>query len=142
MRGGAVHPAGAAHPALAGAHPLRVRPHLGAERGPLRGRRGREHQARPVRQILLANLGGQRCFIEIYQKTTGLFMDLTVNGYPVLNTQLCLSNVLMVRLAYLGFTGDLVFVDRLGVDDPSYDGLGSRWSLLYLTAAEVEARTA
>jgi len=93
-------------------------------------------------QAFTVNLGGQRCFIEIYQKTTGLFMDLTVNGYPVLNSQLCLANVLMVRLAYLGFTGDLVFVDRLGVADPAYGGLGSRWSLLYLTEAEVQERSA
>lgn len=92
-------------------------------------------------QAFTVNLGGQRCFIEIYQKSTGLFMDLTVNGYPVLNSQLCLSNILLVRLAYLRFTGDLVFVDKLGVDDPYFDGLGSRWSLLYLTQAEVAART-
>jgi hypothetical protein len=89
-------------------------------------------------QSLTANLAGQRCFIEIYQKSTGLFMDLTVNGYPVLNGQLCLRRVRLVRLAYLGFIGDLVFLDTLGDDDPYYTGLGSRWKLLYLTNAEVE----
>lgn len=90
-------------------------------------------------QAFTVNLAGQRCYIEIYQKSTGLFMDLTVNGYPVLNGQLCLRNVRLVRLEYLGFTGDLVFVDTLGLQDPSYDGLGGRFALLYLSPSEVGA---
>lgn len=88
-------------------------------------------------QNLTVMLNGQRCFIEVYQKSTGLFLDLTVNGYPVLSGVLCLQNVLLVRLAYLGFVGDLIFVDTLGSDDPSYTGFGSRWFLMYLLPSEV-----
>lgn len=88
-------------------------------------------------QAFTATLSGQRCYVEIYQKSTGLFLDLTVNGYPVLSGQLCLANVLLVRLAYLGFVGDLVFVDTLGTQDPTYDGLGSRYALVYLSPSEV-----
>lgn len=90
-------------------------------------------------QAFTVNLDGQRCYIELYQKSTGLFMDLTVNGYPVLSGQLCLRNVRLVRLAYLGFSGDLVFVDTLGDQDPTYDGLGARYALIYLRPSEVGA---
>jgi hypothetical protein len=42
-------------------------------------------------------------------------------------------------LAYLGFSGDLVFVDTLGDQDPTYDGLGARYALIYLRPSEVGA---
>ena len=37
---------------------------------------------------------------------------------------------------YTGFIGNLLFIDTQGNSDPSYDGLGSRFSLVYLTAEE------
>jgi hypothetical protein len=42
-----------------------------------------------------------------------------------------------VRSAYLGFVGDLMFQDLQGTDAPTYDGLGSRFQLVYLDATEV-----
>jgi hypothetical protein len=36
----------------------------------------------------------------------------------------------------MGFIGNLLFVDTQGSSDPTYDGLGSRFSLVYLTAEE------
>lgn len=45
---------------------------------------------------------------------------------------LCRNRVYLVREAYLGFRGDLAFVDTAGNDDPQYAGLGTRWPLLYL----------
>jgi hypothetical protein len=45
---------------------------------------------------------------------------------------LCRDLVYLVREAYLGFTGDLTFIDAEGADDPQYSGLGSRWQLVYI----------
>jgi hypothetical protein len=77
-------------------------------------------------------LGRQPCTIFVYQKTTGLYLDLFVSDVPIVTGALCPEGVFLVRDAYLGFTGDLIFVDTEGTDDPDYTGLGSRWSLLWL----------
>ena len=46
---------------------------------------------------------------------------------------ICLNNVGLVRESYLGFIGQLVFVDIQGTDDPYYTGLGLRYLLTYWT---------
>ena len=45
---------------------------------------------------------------------------------------LCGNLVYLVREAYLGFAGDLDFVDTAGDDDPQYSGLCTRWQLLFI----------
>lgn len=82
-------------------------------------------------QTLTTQLGGQACAISVYQKSTGLFLDLAVNGVPVVTAKLCLNGVGLVGYAYLGFSGQLGFVDTEGSNDPTYDGLGTRYILVY-----------
>lgn len=84
-------------------------------------------------QTVSVTLGSQPCAITIYQKSTGLFLDLAVNDAPIVTGVLCHNLVKIVRDAYLGFTGDLAFLDTQGTDDPTYDGLGGRYLLLYLS---------
>ncbi|HFX7230513.1 TPA: hypothetical protein ACIFST_000048 [Citrobacter farmeri] len=43
----------------------------------------------------------------------------------------------MVRYKYLGFSGDLVFLDNAGQLDPSYEGLGGRFVLYYIEESEL-----
>lgn len=88
-------------------------------------------------QTLDVTLAGQACAIAVYQKTTGLFLDLAVAGAPVLNGELCHNRVLIARESYLGFAGYLAFIDTAGKSDPSYQGLGSRYLLAYLTNADL-----
>ena len=45
----------------------------------------------------------------------------------------------IVRSAYLGFVGDLAFIDTQGSDDPVYTGLGARWILTYFAPSELPA---
>lgn len=82
-------------------------------------------------QSFTVQLNGQNCEINIYQKSTGLYFDLTVNGESIVNTMICLNAVGLVREVYLGFIGQLVFIDTQGSDDPYYTGLGSRYVLTY-----------
>jgi len=84
-------------------------------------------------QSFTIKLGNQNCAIKIYQLSTGLYMDLTVNKNPILQTMICLNRVGLVREAYLGFQGQLGFVDTQGTSDPTYDGLGSRYKLVYVS---------
>lgn len=76
-------------------------------------------------------LGGQNCQISVYQKSTGLFVDLLVNHVPIATAVLCHDRVWLIRETYSGFVGDLVFVDTQGRDDPAYTGFGGRFQLLY-----------
>lgn len=87
-------------------------------------------------QVLQVVLGGQACTIHLYQKSTGLYLDLAVNDVPIVSGVLCLVGVRVVRSGYLGFAGDLAFFDtRSGdsaTDQVASDGLGGRFFLAYL----------
>lgn len=76
-------------------------------------------------------LNGQNCAINIYQLQTGLYFDLSVDDQSIVNTMICLNLVGLVREEYLGFVGQLGFVDTKGNSDPTYDELGSRYKLIY-----------
>ena len=90
-------------------------------------------------QTLTTQLSGQTSQINIYQKRTGLFVDLYVNNSLIIGGVIAQNLNRIVRYAYLGFQGDLAFNDTQGNDDPIYTGLGSRWQLLYLTPADLTA---
>ena len=46
---------------------------------------------------------------------------------------------LIIRSAYLGFVGDLMVCDTQGSADPDCTGLGTRWLLIYVKAADLSA---
>lgn len=50
---------------------------------------------------------------------------------------LCLNCIYLVRYKYLGFKGDLIFVDTKGDSDPVYDEIGTRFKLYYASSDEV-----
>lgn len=85
------------------------------------------------------SLADQSCLIELRQKSMGLFINLYVNDALIIGGVICQNRNRIVRSAYLGFIGDLAFIDNMGASDPEYAGLGSRYELAYLTADEVEA---
>lgn len=99
----------------------------------------------PVQAVKNQNVGvslsQQPVKLDIYQKSTGLFVDILLNDAGVLYGVLALSGVRMVRDAYLGFPGDLVFIDTqpppTGAQDPDYTSLGTRWVLFYLEPADI-----
>jgi hypothetical protein len=88
-------------------------------------------------QKLSIVLAGQACDIAVYQKSTGLYLDLAVNAAPMLYGVLCLNGVQLVIDAYHGFIGDLAFYDTQGLSDPFYTGLGDRYILAYLEVTDL-----
>jgi hypothetical protein len=88
-------------------------------------------------QNLSSLLGGQNCQIKVYQKTTGLYVDVSVNDAPIVSGVVCRNAVQLVRDAYLGFIGDLVFLDTQGTSDPDYTGLAGRFVFVYLEASDL-----
>lgn len=81
-------------------------------------------------------LGGQNCQISLNQKPQGLFFDLSVDGVAIVNNIIARDAVPLVCREYVGFTGNLLFVDTQGSADPDYTGLAAKFSLVYLTAEE------
>jgi len=90
-------------------------------------------------QVLTALLGNQACEIKIYQRSLGLFCDLLVNGALIIGGVICENRNRIVRSVYLGFSGDLMFIDTQGNADPIYTGLGTQFVLAYLAADELPA---
>lgn len=90
-------------------------------------------------QILTSTVGGQSCRLRIFTRQALLFLDLYVNDTLIVAGALCTNGGKIVRDAYLGFVGDLMFVDTQGSSEPVSPGLGSRFQLTYVTPAEVAA---
>jgi len=92
-------------------------------------------------QTVVVSLDGQVCQINVYQTARGLFTDLYVDNSLVIGGVLCHDRCRIVRSAYLGFSGDLSFLDNQGTSDPDYTGLGpdvgSRFNLAYLEPGEL-----
>ena len=89
-------------------------------------------------QQLQIQLADQACTINIYQNNYGLFVDVYSNDVLIVAGVLALDRTRLVRYAYLGFTGDFVFLDtQNGNADPVYTGLGDRFQLLYLEADDL-----
>lgn len=82
-------------------------------------------------------LEGQSCQVSVYQKSTGVFLDLRINHEPVAMAVLCHDRVRLIRETYSGFVGDLAFVDTQGREDPIYTGFGGRFKLMYLEASDL-----
>ncbi|OZI39038.1 hypothetical protein CEG14_05745 [Bordetella genomosp. 1] len=82
-------------------------------------------------------LGGQNCQVAVYQKSTGVFLDLQVNHQPLALAVLCRDRVRVVRERYSPFVGDIAFVDTQGREDPEYAGFGGRFQLMYLEESDL-----
>jgi hypothetical protein len=88
-------------------------------------------------QSLQTQLAGQATELNIYQTAYSLAIDVYVSGVLIIGGVLCLNENLIVRSVYLGFIGDLAFVDLQSNTDPSYTGLGTQYQLLYLSTDDL-----
>lgn len=88
-------------------------------------------------QTLTIGLAGQTVKLRVYQKFYGLFVDVYVNDVLIIGGVLALNQNKIIRDSYLGFIGDLGFIDNQGNNDPVYTGLGSRFTFVYLEASDL-----
>lgn len=101
-------------------------------------------------QLVQATLAGQSVSLAIYQlgfpPMADLYCDLTSNGTPIVNCRKCRAYggsateappALLLDARYWGFSGDFLFVDTQGDEDPQYSGLGTRWQLVYFDTADL-----
>ncbi len=89
-------------------------------------------------QTLAIILDGQNCNLAVYTERTGIFMDVEVNGTTIATARILRDGARVLQdEQYQPFVGDFVMVDTQGELDPSYTGLGARWQLVYLQAADL-----
>ena len=89
-------------------------------------------------QTLAIQLSGQNCSLNLYQTAYGLFMDVYSNGILIIGGVICQNLNRIVRDVYLGFIGDFAWIDNAGLgNDPVYTGLGSTYSLAYLSQSDL-----
>jgi hypothetical protein len=89
-------------------------------------------------QVINVILSGQATTIALRQLSTGLFMNLMVGGTEIVGLVICENLNRIVRDLYLGFKGDLLFLDNSGSGtDPNYLGLGTQFSLAYLSPSDL-----
>ena len=85
------------------------------------------------------NLGGQFCTINLRTRVNGLYCDLYVNNAIIIGGVICQNLNPIVRDSYLGFSGDLLFIDMQGSDDPVSPGLGTRYQFVYVSESDIAA---
>jgi hypothetical protein len=83
-------------------------------------------------------LNDQNCQIAVYVKSEHLFFDLAINDVDIVNAVICKNVDFLVCRDYVGFIGNLFFIDTQGDNDPTYDQLGSRYKLVYLNEDEYD----
>lgn len=111
-------------------------------------------EAVPSQTVQVA-LGGQNTTINVNTRKPGtsgyvnllpptLFMDVLVDGSPIVQGVPCEALNLIVRSAYLGFVGDMIWIDNGAsspetAQDPVYTGLGTngRFSLAWLAPGDL-----
>lgn len=77
-------------------------------------------------------LNEQDCFIKVHQRAGYVYVDLSVNGRQIILGSLARDRVGLVRYDYIGFDGELMFIDDQEHDDPRCEGFNDRWRLLYI----------
>lgn len=93
-------------------------------------------------QTLRVLLDDQATTLTIRQLGTGLFMSIALDNVAILQNVICENLNLIVRGTYFGFLGDFMFVDNSSdngrpAQDPYFTGLGTQFSLIYLTPDEL-----
>ncbi|WP_202401649.1 MULTISPECIES: hypothetical protein [unclassified Saccharibacter] len=89
----------------------------------------------PSQQVSF-EIGSFSCRVQLRQLSTGLYLDLWMNEQRILSGCLCLDRVEMIQNPASPFPGTLMFIDQHGTQDPTFDGLESRFLLQF------EGRTA
>ena len=83
-------------------------------------------------------LNNQQVTINLYMITEDnkLYMDVELNNNIVVSCVPCQNLNRIIRNLYFEFIGDFMFYDLQGNSDPIWSGLGTRFVLNYLQAAE------
>ncbi len=93
-------------------------------------------------QTLQVQLAEQAVALNIYQLAYGLFVDVYKDNGLIIGGVIAQNLNRIVQDSYLGLVGDFTFLDTQSAagepgEDPVYTGLGDRFQLIYLEAADL-----
>lgn len=91
--------------------------------------------ANQAKQALSVPLGSAVAGIVLSQKSTGLFVDISLAGTIIAANVPVRDSVPLINNSYAGFPGDLAIVDTQGASKPDYTGLGSRYQMVWAQPA-------
>ena len=83
-------------------------------------------------QTIRVILGNQQVVIGITSTGNGVFVSVNSNGVDIINSVLALNQMALMVNYYMGFVGQLMFYDTQGESDPTWDGFGTRYLLVYM----------
>lgn len=83
-------------------------------------------------------LSDQQVNLTLRQLSSGLFISVAIENLEIVGLVICQNMNRIVRDAYLGLIGDFVFYDTTGARaNPFFSGLGTRFQLVYVDAADL-----
>lgn len=82
-------------------------------------------------QKMSISLGDQSCEIAVRQIGARLYASLTADGVTISTNAPAVNGGRVNLYPNPYFKGVLYWVDRIGDAPPQYDGLGTRWVLIY-----------
>jgi hypothetical protein len=95
-------------------------------------------------QTFACPVGSQNCRLNVYQKSSGLYIDVIKDDQAIILGVICEDRNRIIRNVYLGFSGDFAFfdtqkpADAVAGQDPEYTGLGTRYQLIYIPEDELD----
>lgn len=90
----------------------------------------------PAQQFNIV-LDGLNCAIKLYQRGPRLYMDLATTDKVIFTGAVCLFLSRVNQSPDPDFTGALHFIDTKGYQAPHYEGLNSRWYLVYFSESKL-----
>lgn len=81
-------------------------------------------------------LDDQDCEIDLLLRGDFFYLNLTVNGEVVQQGAIVMEGVSIIQMPNNFFKGSLAVFDTLGEEQPSWEGLGDRWQMVYFSATD------
>lgn len=81
-------------------------------------------------------LDGQECTISLYTRLGKMYLDLTAGAIPICAGAICQYGTEILQSRNPGFKGTLYFWDNEGTSAPAWEGIGTRYFLLYASDGE------
>ena len=92
-------------------------------------------QALPNQQFSCV-LGDQNCVVTVRQIGTALYLSCVADDESICDGHICNDREPIPSWETNRFDGKFVFQDSIGKKHPSYEELGTRFQLYYMTAEE------
>lgn len=87
-------------------------------------------------QSLNVVLSGQNSTLSLYWRQERLYLDLKAGSAVICQGAVCQNKADIIQSRSQDFTGTLHFIDLEGDRPPHWEGLNSRWALIYAEQGE------